>query len=152
MSWLSRHAPAIEAGAAVITAAVAVAALIGVKVQLDETDRLQKEQSAREAYRAHLAIAATLPAYARPQDGCALVQSDQGGAYVAFVDHLLYSAEQMLSVSEGWEPTFLDQLELHHDYICAASGPDGETEETARLLTAFKKSACGATPSCSPDN
>lgn len=151
MSWLSRHAPAIEAGAALITAAVAVAALIGVKFQLDETDRLQKEQSAREAYRAHLAIAATLPAFARPQDGCALIQSEQGGAYAAFVDHLLYSAEQMLSVSEGWEPTFLDQLDLHHDYFCASDGPIGETEETARLLNAFKNSACGAMPTCSLD-
>lgn len=41
------HAAALQARAAVVTAAVAVAALIGVKFQLDEADRLQKEQSAR---------------------------------------------------------------------------------------------------------
>lgn len=148
MSWLSRHAPTLEAGAACVTALVAVAALIGVKFQLDETDRLQKEQSAREAYRAHLAIATTLPAFARPQDACALIGSDQGGAYLAFVDHLLYSAEQMLSVSEGWETTFLDQLSVHEDYICAAFGPTGDTDETARLLGSFKNTTCPATPVC----
>lgn len=66
MSWLSRNAPSIEAMAAVVTALVAAAALVGVTVQLDEADRLQKEQSAREAYRAHLALAATLPQFALP--------------------------------------------------------------------------------------
>ncbi len=58
MSWLSRQAETIEAAAATLTALVAVAALIGVKFQLDETERLQKAQSARETYRAHLALAA----------------------------------------------------------------------------------------------
>jgi hypothetical protein len=100
MRWLSCHAPSVEAVAATVTALVAVAALIGVKFQLDEADRLQKAQSAREA---HLALAATLPQFAQPGDACQLIQSDQAGAYSAFVDHLLYSAEQMLEVSEGWE-------------------------------------------------
>ena len=89
MSWFNRNAHAIEACAAMLTALVAVAALIGVKVQLDEADRLQREQSAREAYRAHLAMTATLPDFADPQDGCELLASPNGGSYVAFVDHLL---------------------------------------------------------------
>lgn len=35
MSWFARHAPTIEAAAAVVTALVAVAALVGVSIQLD---------------------------------------------------------------------------------------------------------------------
>lgn len=149
MSWFSRHSGSIEAAAALCTALVAVAALIGVKVQLDEADRLQKEQSAREAYRSHLALAATMPRFAEPADACEVLASDQGGAYTAFVDHLLYSAEQMIVVSEGWERTFLERLESHRDYICSLIGPSGETEETAELLARFKAENCTTTPSCS---
>lgn len=148
MSWLSRNASSIEAAAALCTALVAVAALIGVKVQLDEADRMQKEQSAREAYRSHLALAATLPGFAEPGDACALLASDQAGSYAAFVDHLLYSAEQMLAVSEGWEPTFMAQLTSHEDYICSSEAPSGETEETAELLARFKAETCASTTSC----
>lgn len=148
MNWLSRNAPSLEALAAVVTALVAVAALIGVKIQLDETDRIQKAQSAREAYRAHLALAATLPQFSQPSDTCQLIQSDQAGSYIAFVDHLLYSAEQMLVVSDGWDDTFSAHLETHRDYICAADGPVGETEETARLLLRFRELRCKAEPVC----
>jgi hypothetical protein len=148
MSWLSRHAPSVEAVAATMTALVAVAALIGVKFQLDEADRLQKAQSAREAYRSHLALAATLPQLAQPNDACQLIQSDQAGAYASFVDHLLYSAEQMLDVSEGWEETFLTQLAVHGDYICAVDGPVGETEDTVRLILRFKSLSCPALTTC----
>lgn len=148
MSWLSRNAPSVEACAALVTACVAVAALIGVKVQLDETDRLQMAQSAREAFRAHLALAATLPQFARPENSCALMTSDQGGSYVAFVDHLLYSAEQMLVVGEGWNATFLTELEPHGDYLCSASAPLGATDETATLLSSFRQNSCTKQPAC----
>ncbi|MCE8513330.1 hypothetical protein KBY22_11525 [Ruegeria pomeroyi] len=148
MSWLSRHAASIEALAAMATAALALAALIGVKLQLDEADRLQRQQSAREAFRAHLALAATLPDFAAPADECRLLHSDRGGAYSAFVDHLLYSAEQMLSVSEGWETSFLDLFEPHRTYLCSDESQGGETEETAALLARFRASTCAEIPAC----
>ncbi|MGB3317334.1 MAG: hypothetical protein WBB85_23365 [Albidovulum sp.] len=148
MSWLSRNAPAFEAVAATVTALVALAALVGVKIQLDEADRLQRLQSARDSYRAHLALAVEHPAFARPADACTLTASDKGAAYAAFVDHLLYSAEQMLAASDGWEETFLDQLAPHATYLCSAGGPVGETEETAEILTRFRDSACVAVPDC----
>lgn len=151
MSWLSRHAPSIEAAAALATAVVALAALVGVKVQLDEADRLQRAQSARDTYRSHLALAATLPRFAQPQDGCALIASGEAGAYEAFVDHLLYSAEQMLAVSDGWADTYLTQLDNHHDYLCSDHGPVGESDETAQLLLRFRAQRCGAVPSCRKD-
>lgn len=154
MTWFSRHASAIEALAATVTALVAVGALIGVKLQIDETDRIQQAQSARESFRAHLALAATLPQFAEPADACALLTSDQGGAYRAFVDHLLYSAEQMLVIGDGWETTFLDQLAPHSDYICASAFPSGETSETASLLATFRRTQCPAALTCqnSPPN
>jgi len=110
MGWWSKHAESIEAFAAMVTACVAIAALIGAKIQLDHNDLIQRQQSARDAYRAHLALAASQPQFARPADACTLFQSPDGGAYAAHVDHLLYSAEQMLTVEDGWSVTFLDQL------------------------------------------
>ena len=148
MSWLSRNAPQIEAVAAAVTALVAIIAVVGVKFQFDAADNLQQVQSARDSYHAHLALATANPAFALPADGCTTLTSPDGGAYLAFVDHLLYSAEQMLSVGDGWEPTFLEQLAPHTDYICSQIGPTGETEATNRLLTQFRTAQCPATPTC----
>lgn len=148
MSWFSRNAESIEAGAAVITALVAVAALIGVKLQLDAADQVQQSQSARDAYRGHLSLAIAHPAYAAPPDTCAQLAAPDRAAYVAFVDHLLYSAEQMLRVEEGWEATFLDHLTPHQGFICSADGPVGDTTETIRLLSQFRAASCEASVAC----
>lgn len=148
MNWLSRNAESIEAIAATLTAVVAVAALIGVKFQLDETDRLQKSQSARDSYRAHLSLAVTHPDFAQPVNACSLLGSEKSGAYQAFVDHLLYSAEQMLSVDPGWEATFLNQLDPHASYLCSDFAPLGETHETDAMLAGFRKTACTAAVKC----
>lgn len=148
MSWLSRHSSAIQTVSAAATALIAVAALVGVKLQLDGADRVQREQSAREAYRSHLALATGLPAFAAPLDGCALIASEQEGAYVAFVDHLLYSAEQMLSVTDGWDRSFREELLPHRDYLCSAAAPKGETDEMIALLAQFRADECAPTSDC----
>lgn len=77
-----------------------------------------------------------------------MLTGPQAGSYGAFVDHLLYSAEQQLSVEAGWEPTFLDALTPHAAYFCSAEGPTGETPETAALLTRFRAQICGAVSAC----
>ena len=148
MRWWSRNAESIEALAAVITACIAIAALIGAKIQLDHNDLIQRQQSARDAYRAHLALAASQPQFARPPDACALVQSPDGGAYAAHVDHLLYSAEQMLTVEEGWATTFSDQLTPHTDYLCSAFAPHVPDGEISRLMDQFTNASCPAEPAC----
>lgn len=148
MSWLSKHATAIQTASAALTALIALAALIGIKVQLDASDDIQRAQSAREAFRSHLALATGLPAFAAPTDGCVLLASDQGGAYVAFVDHLLYSAEQMLDVQDGWEQTFLEELQPHAAYLCSAEAPHAESDQVTALLDRFRQGACTAQPAC----
>lgn len=147
-AWFSRNAASIEAAAAAITACVAVVALIGVKVQLDAADNLQRSQSARDAYRSHLVLATTQPRFARPDDGCNLLAGDEAGAYVAFVDHLLYSAEQMLDTEPGWETTFTDALQPHSAYMCSAEAPAGSTPEMADFLTQFKETSCAGSVPC----
>ena len=118
MSWLRRNAESIEAIAASITACVAIAAFSGVFLQLQEADRIQKSTAAREAYRGHLALATTQPAFAAPADSCTTLNSDQGGAYAAFVDHLVYSADLTLAVDPSWDGIFIENLLPHAGYVC----------------------------------
>jgi len=148
MTWLRRHAPVIEAGAAVVTALVAAIALIGVKLQLDAADAVQRAQSARDAYRAHLVLSVEHPAFNDPVDACALMASEQGAAYGAFVDHLLYSAEQMLTTADGWAETFADQLAPHATYLCSDLTDWGASAPLDQLLQDFRAQTCPVTPHC----
>lgn len=148
MNWLSKNAAAIGALSAMVTATVAVAALVGVKLQLDAADAVQRAQSAREAYRSHLALAVSHPAFAEPEDTCGLLKESKAGAYSAFVDHLLYSAEQMLDIETGWDATFRDALEPHSVYICAVVGRSGSTPRMAAFITQFKEDHCQAVSPC----
>ncbi|NBN65184.1 hypothetical protein [Pannonibacter tanglangensis] len=148
MRWLTRHAAAINAAAALVTAVTALGALLAVKVQLDEADRLQRLQSARDAYRAHLTLAISSPEYARPDDACALLSGPKAAAYEAFVDHLLYSAEQMLESEPHWEATFNGLLSEHPELVCSMqeAGDDGSAMQ--QLITRFRQSQCSAVVAC----
>lgn len=149
MSWLKRNAESIEAVAACVTALVAVGALVGVSFQLEANDLLSRQQSARESYRSHLSLAASHPDFAAPRDACALLNSDRAGAYEAFVEHLFYSAEQMLAVEEGWQDTFEEKLVPHAAYLCMEDTARGDTPEMIKLLTTFRTSSCSQDISCS---
>lgn len=148
MNWLSRNAEAVEAAAAVATALVALAALFGVGFQLWAADELSREQSARDAYRSHLALAVSHPEFAQPKDSCALATGPNAGGYIAFVDHLLYSAEQKLGVAEGWDNTFLDALEPHANVLCTWRSTIDATPELETMLTRFRAEACASAPPC----
>lgn len=148
MSWLSRNAESIEALAASVTALAAVAALIGVSIQLNAADEISRAQSAREAYAAHLALAVANPKLSEPEDVCALLQSDQAASYEAFVDHMLYSAEQMLTSEAGWDATFYVSLGRHAEYLCMAVAPGAETEELGQMLVEFRKNTCEEVVAC----
>ncbi len=148
MSWIARHSSIIQTVSALITAIVALGALIGVKIQLDEAERLQGLQSARDAYRSHLILAVSNPDFAEPSDTCALLQFEKAAAYRAFVDHLLYSAEQMLDAEEDWEATFKEELEPHGQYLCPEEGAVGRTWEVNKLVSDIIKEQCAIVSAC----
>jgi hypothetical protein len=126
MGWFTKNAHAIEAGAAAVTAHVALMALIGVKVQLDTADRLQRASATRESDRGHLALAVANPYLATPVGGCALIAPPRSRAYTAFVDHLLDSAQLPLNADTGWEAVLLDEL---------ARTPNISVRPLARMVT-----------------
>ena len=152
MNWLSRHAEAVQAGAAVVTAVTAVLAVVGILVQMQAADRTSRAQTAREAYAAHLTLAVANPDFAEPVDPCALIASPKGGAYAAYVDHLLYAAELMLEAEPGWEPTFHASLAPHAAQVCAGIEAGDEDDAMTAMLAGFRSTACTAAPVCVADD
>lgn len=150
MSWLRRNASNIQSLSAVMAGLAAVGALAGLSLQLEAVDNRSRDQSARAAYRAHLTLAVAHPSYASPDDTCDLLNSVEGISYTAFVDHLLYSAEQMMSVEDGWDDTFVAALRPHAAYLCRDDAPKGVSPELRALLQRFRAGACQSTPSCLP--
>jgi hypothetical protein len=148
MNWLSRNAPSVEAVAASITAVTAILAVAGVIVQLRAADATSRAQSAREAYAAHLALAVANPEFAAPPDACALATSARGAAYQAYLDHLLYAAEQMLAVEDGWDETFTAALEPHTAMLCSAGAAAGAAPDLMAVLAGFRADACPDVTPC----
>ncbi|MEY2927254.1 MAG: hypothetical protein RL367_1731 [Pseudomonadota bacterium] len=148
ISWFDKHGNAVQGIGTLVTAAIALAALIGVKVQIDSSARLQQEQSARDIYREFLNLSISKPEFADP-DYCAIKGGPQAAAYQNYVDYLLFTSEQMLSVSPEWEPALIDHLIPHADYICGISDWSSYPETVQSMVGRFKSRICTKTvPQC----
>ena len=146
--WLTRNAPAIEAIAAMITAIVAIMALVGVVYQVQAADRQSRAQSARDIYREHLSLSVQNPDFAAPADAASLLAGPRAAAYGAYVEHLIYTAEQVMGSEAGWESVFFPLFERHAHYICDYDLSDLFADEhppvTALLLRAEWAQICAA--------
>jgi hypothetical protein len=147
MNWFEKNSKAIQAVAACATVAFAFLALIGVKLQIDASFESQREQSARDIYREFLNISISNPDFAKP-NYCELKSSPKIGAYRAYVDYLLYAAEQSIEMDASLQFTFDGQLEDHLIYLCSDDAPDDYQGQTKILLTSFKAKNCGAVNIC----
>ena len=145
MNWLKQNAPSIEALAALLTACVAVAALIGVKLQLDASAHQQAAQSARDIYRAQLALAVQYLQYAEP-DVCNLLKSDEYPAYAAFVEQLLYTSEQVVTAQPEWSSGVFQQLKPHAIFFCASDEWVGYSEGAQSLINEIQNTNCPSAP------
>jgi hypothetical protein len=147
LNWLHRNSNAVQAFAALTTAVVALAALIGVKYQIDASYRVQREQSSKEIYREMLNISIANPDFAAP-DYCALKQSPKLPAYEAYVEYVLYTAEQVLEMNREWQPTIQGQLETHAGFICATDDWSGYSTDVEALVNGFREASCKAVAEC----
>jgi hypothetical protein len=143
IGWFDKHGTAVQGIAAITTALIAFSALIGVKVQIDAAARAQQEQSARDIYREYLNLSISKPEFSEP-DYCAIKGGPQEAAYKNYVDYLLYTSEQMLSVSPEWEGTLSDHLEAHEQYLCGVSDWSSYPENVEALVTKVKRKMCTA--------
>lgn len=145
-AWLDRNAKSIGALGALITAAVAVAALVGVKLQIDATDRIQREQAARDIYRGFLALSIQHPQF-QSFDYCEAALTERP-AYESYVEYLLYTAEQVIAVDGAWHDPIHDHLTPHKTYLCSRADWSGYTPAVERLIAKAQVSLCEDAPRC----
>ncbi len=131
MNFLNRNAGAVQALAAILTVLLALAALIGVKLQIDAADKIQRAQSARDIYREYLNLAINKPEFTQP-DYCKIIGTSQETSYEHFVEYMLYTAEQTISVDAEWAKTFAGTLKDHAQYICAIDDTESYAEFSCR--------------------
>ena len=147
LAWFERNNKAVSAISAVLTVILALAAIIGVKVQIDGAARIQQEQSARDIYREYLNLSVQKPEFAAP-DFCAIAKSNQLAAYQAYVDYLLYTGEQVMSVDPDWAPTIDDALAPHAAYLCDAHDNAYPDPDVHALVEKLRQSACAKVKPC----
>jgi hypothetical protein len=123
------------------TALIALSALIGVKVQIDAAAKTQQEQSARDIYREFLSLSISKPEFSEP-DYCAIMGGRQEAAYKNYVDYLLYTSEQMLSVTPEWGGALSEHLTAHEQYLCSVSDWSAYPENVEALVTRVKSKVC----------
>ena len=150
MGWLHRHAAGMQVVTGLVTMLIALAALVGVKLQIDASARQQREQSARDIYREYLNLSIARPELARP-DYCAILGTPQESAYENYVDYMLYTAEQAIAADADWTPVFERNLAAHAAYICSVNdwsdfGPDAQA-----MIGHFRARSCAAVRPCAVD-
>ena len=147
MGWFARNAATIEAAGTLVMAGVAVLALVGVKLQIDANDRIQREQSAREIYRDFLALTVAHPDLAHP-DGCRGVTGPADPAYDGYLEYLLYTAEQTTRLDLSWDPMIGHWLGNHAGVLCAIDDWSGYTSEVEALIRQARIDICDPAPVC----
>jgi hypothetical protein len=147
IEWLGQHRGAIQGVTAILTVLIAVGALIGVKMQIDATARIQQEQSARDIYREYLNLSISRPEYAAP-NYCAIQSSPQEPAYEAYVDYLLYTAEQAMAADPAWRPVFEKSLTSHRAYLCAVDDWSGYDGDVQAMVGRFRAASCQTVAPC----
>lgn len=146
--WAGRNAKMIQLLISIASLVVAIVAIIGIKVQIDASSRLQAQQSARDIYREYLNLSISKPEFAEP-DYCALKASPQWPAYQNYVDYFLYTSEQVLSVSPDWRPALEEHAAAHQDYLCTIGNTETYAPPVAAMLENFQERQCKAVkPAC----
>lgn len=146
-NWLIRNAEAFQAFGAMATAFAAVTAVIVVPYQVAQSDRIQRDQTAREIYREFLNLTVQKPDLANG-DYCAMTDAGQKTAYTAYVEYLVYTAEQMVDTSPDWRAPMASYLQDHMAYLCSegiwdAQSPDIRDLLAELALTCEAQSTCG---------
>ena len=139
--WLEANFQALQALGSILTIVAAVAALVGVKMQIDASARQQREQSARDIYREYLNLSISKPEFSNP-DYCAIEGTANEGAYEDYVEYLLYTSEQVLAAMPDWEPTLSARLTPHKELLCSDASWIGDVPEVQGMIQRFRVKQC----------
>ena len=143
------QAPVIETAAALVTALAALGALVFIPWQIAQNDRLQREQSAREIYREFLNITIQQAGVAS-QTACTVAPGAPAVAYSAYVEYLVYTAEQVVGIdADGWAPTMAARLAPHAALLCQYGPEDlAALEPATAALIGQAIGDCADVPLC----
>ncbi len=146
LGWLNRHSEALEGLGGLATAFATVTALIVIPYQIAQSDRIQRDQTAREIYREFLNLTVQKPDLAHAKY-CTLKDPNQITAYTAYVEYLLYTAEQMIDTSPDWRAPMASYLGDHMEYLCSEGIWDAQSPDI-RDLVAELALTCEAQHQC----
>ena len=147
--WLGEHHQSIQALAAIFAGLLAIGTIVAVKWQIDAAARLQQQQSARDIYREYLSLSISRPEFAAP-DYCKLAASPQFASYESYISYLLYTAEQVQSLGDGWRETIAGEIGVHAAYLCSDNAYQAEdyVPEVAALVDKVIAKQCEAIKPC----
>lgn len=146
-AFVNRNAEGLQAVGGFAAALLALAALIVIPWQINQADRIQREQGARDIYREFLNISIANPKLANA-GWCALADANDKASYEAYVEYLLYATEQLVGVDPDWRAPMSAWLTDHAAYVCARGDWDGYTPEVQALVADFKSELCKAVAPC----
>ena len=147
--WLGRNSDRLQALGGLVTALAALAALVIVPAQIASADRIQRDQTAREIYREFLNLTVQRPELARA-DYCALKDPRERTAYEAYVDYLLYTAEQLTESSPDWRGPMAGYLADHRSFICSKADWGDYSEGVVDLVKGVRAD-CTPADMCGQD-
>lgn len=145
--WFHRNAEPLQAVGGFLTALLALGALVVIPWQINQADRIQREQAARDIYREFLNISVQNPKLASA-DWCVLKEPGEKAAYEAYVEYLLYATEQLVGTDPDWRAPMTGWIEDHAPYVCAKPDWSGYTPDVQALMTQFTAANCADVPAC----
>ena len=143
IKWLEKYAPALQALSAIGALVAVVGGIVGIRVQLNASAQMQREQSARDIYREFLNISISQTKFAAP-DYCAIRETADEAAYENYVQYMLYTSEQVLTALPDWETTMSDHLSDHKELLCSEADWSGDTPQVQGLINRFRAKECKA--------
>ena len=110
----------VASAATVIAAATAVAALFIALHQIDVARQIQREASARDAFKEYLKLAMDKPEFADASLGKISKSANSRSGYTWFVSYFLFSAEQIYQSfpnDSEWSAALSHQVCYHKTYL-----------------------------------
>ncbi len=132
-NWLGRHSDRLQGLGAIVTAVAALIAILVIPLQIWSSDRIQRDQTAREIYREFLNLTVQKPELAGA-DYCAISDGKTRIAYEAYVEYLLYTSEQMTESSPEWQGAMADYLSDHLAFFCSRDGWQDQSEGVYQIV------------------
>jgi hypothetical protein len=145
--WLEKNNKSIQSLTAIITVLLTLGAIIGVKIQIDAGEKMQRAQSARDIYRESINLSIQNPKLAL-MDYCKLSKSEDIVAYESYVEYLLYTAEQVIQVDRDWEVTMEEALLEHTSYLCSKKDFTTYSPDVVSLIEKIRAESCASAKPC----